>query len=62
MKSRWVGEGLFGIAAYEGFNEGGFAYTGRANDADNDGRSFFGKSVDEGNMKTFFFDLVKLVQ
>jgi hypothetical protein len=51
------GEGLLRVAPNERLDQCGFAYAGRANDADDDGRCFFGKAVDEGDVKALFFDL-----
>jgi hypothetical protein len=48
---------LFGVTTYERLDERGFAYTGRADDADDDGRCFFGKAVDERDVEALFFDL-----
>jgi hypothetical protein len=41
----------------ERLDQSSFADSGRANDADDDGRCFFRKTVDEGYVKALFFDL-----
>jgi hypothetical protein len=48
---------LLRVATNERLDQGGFADAGRANDADDDGRCFFGKTVDEGYVEALFFDL-----
>lgn len=51
------GERFFGIAFYEGFEEGGLSDAGWANDGNEAGRGFFGDAIDLGDMVAFFFDL-----
>jgi hypothetical protein len=48
---------LLRVATNERLDQSGFADSGRANDADDDGRCFFRKTVDEGYVKALFFDL-----
>jgi hypothetical protein len=48
---------LLGVATDERLDERSLAYTGRANDSDDDGWCFFGEAVDERDVKALFFDL-----
>lgn len=48
---------MLGISFDQGFDECGLADARRSNDGDDDGGSFFGQAVDEGDMEAFFFDL-----
>lgn len=48
---------MLGITFDQGLDECGFADARRADNSDDDGRSFFGQAVNEGNMEALFFDL-----
>lgn len=50
-------ERMLGVSLYQGFDEGGFSNTWRANDSNDGGRRFRRESIDERNMKAFLFDL-----
>jgi hypothetical protein len=48
---------LLRVPANERLDQSSFAYAGRADDADDDGGSFFGEAVDERDVEALFFDL-----
>ena len=50
---------MLGIALDQGLYEGGFPDTRRADDGDNEWRGVLREAVDEGNMKSFFADVVR---
>ena len=49
---------MFGVSLDEGLDECRFADSGRTDNSDDDGRGLFRQAVDEGNMESFFFDVV----
>lgn len=49
---------MLGIASHQRLDESRLSYSGRSDDADDQGWSFFGETVDERHVEPLFFDIV----